>query len=40
MKVVVIDLNRPRRKLQQNHQVLYVIILGVLAAKGWWSLWP
>lgn len=36
---VLIDLNRPRMKLKENTPALYVVILGVLAVKGWWSLW-
>ncbi|WP_267908674.1 hypothetical protein [Paenibacillus alkalitolerans] len=40
MRVIVIDLATPRRKLKDNLPAAYVVTLGVLAVKGWLSLWP
>jgi hypothetical protein len=39
MRVIVIDLCRPRRKLQEILPAAYVLIFGALAIRGWLSLW-
>ncbi|SDJ60183.1 hypothetical protein SAMN05421868_1342 [Paenibacillus naphthalenovorans] len=39
MKVIMIDLCRPRRAIQSNLPSAYVVILGILAVKGWMDLW-